>query len=292
MKIRRGAADLLATHARRQKRPVTVTIQVTNRCNYDCTHCYQDGQAKYDELTLPEIERVLDQLANAGVLFLTLMGGEFFMRPDADHILSAAHQRGFAIKLLTTGHHITARRADFLASLRPIQVDMSLYSGHSHTHESITRSPGSWDRTVAAARLLVERKIPVLLKAPVMEANVADVPSLATLADQIGAKWSFDPKITAVENGDQASTDLRMKEETLRAFYRGPMREYLGTVYAPGTLPPLKPFGLSITPPAAPASNRSPSPLPATFGPVTRFPFPAATSANRTLRRSGPVRRI
>lgn len=236
MKVKRGAADLLAAHARREGRPVTVTFQVTNRCNYDCVHCYQDHDAHDGELTLVEIERVLDQLADAGVLFLTLMGGEFFMRPDADQVLNAAHTRGFAIKLLTTGHHISEKRADLLATLRPLQVDMSLYSGHKHLHEAVTRQVGSWERTVAAARLLIARRIPVLLKAPVMEANVEDVESLGRLADELGAEWSFDAKITAMETGDQAPTALRMKAATLQAFYRGPMAGYLGKTYAPAAV--------------------------------------------------------
>ena len=235
MKVNRGAADLLAARAAREGRPVTVTFQVTDRCNYECVHCYQDHAGADDELTLAEITRILDELAAAGVLFLTLMGGEFFMRRDADQILAAAHERGFAIKLLTTGHHVTEARADFLATLRPLQVDMSLYSGHKHPHEEVTRMPGSWERTVAAARRLIARKIPVVLKAPVMEVNVEDIESLGRLADELGAEWSFDPKITAMETGDQAPTALRMKAETLRAFYRGPMADYLGKTYAPGT---------------------------------------------------------
>ena len=58
------------------------------------------------------------------------------MRRDADEIIAAAHARGFALKLLTTGHHVSDKRADFLATMRPLQVDMSLYSGHSRTHEA------------------------------------------------------------------------------------------------------------------------------------------------------------
>ena len=235
MKVNRGAADLLAAHAQREGRPVTVTFQVTDRCNYECVHCYQDHAGHDDELTLAEIVRILDQLAEAGVLFLTLMGGEFFMRRDADEILAAAHARGFAIKLLSTGHHIGDRRADFLATLRPLQVDMSLYSAHRDRHEAVTLQPGSWERTVAAARRLIARKIPVLLKAPVMEINVDDVESLGRLADELGAEWSLDPKIAPVETGGQTPLALRMKAERLGAFYRGPMADYLQRTFAPGT---------------------------------------------------------
>ncbi len=238
MKVHRGAADLLAARAQQEGRPVTVTFQVTDRCNYECVHCYQEHKDHRGEdpasaeLSFAEIDRILDELAEAGVLFLTLMGGEFFMRRDADEILAAAHAKGFAIKLLTTGHHVTEARADFLATLRPIQVDMSLYSGKAKHHEAVTRSPGSWARSVAAARRLIARKVPVLLKAPVMEVNAAEVESLGEVAREIGAEFSYDPKITAMETGDDAPVGLRMSATTLEAFYRGPMADYLERTYA------------------------------------------------------------
>jgi AdoMet-dependent heme synthase len=234
MKLHRGAADLLAEAARKQGRPVTVTFQVTDRCNYDCVHCYQE-HAGTDELSFDEIARILGELADAGVLFLTLMGGEFFMRRDADEILRTAHALGFAIKLLTTGHHVHDRRADLIASLRPIQVDMSMYAATPHLHDRVTRQAGSWARTCAAARRLIERRVPVLLKAPVMEANARDLASLASLARSLGAESSFDAKITGKEDTDPRPVGLRMTEATLRAFYRDEdsgMAGFLATTYA------------------------------------------------------------
>jgi len=239
MKINRGAADMLAARAQREGRPVTVTFQITDRCNYECVHCYQEHRdpktAKREELSLAEIIRILDELAEAGVLFLTIMGGEVFVRKDADEILAAAHARGFAIKLLSTGHHIGDERADFLATLRPLQVEMSLYSANHRGHEQITRMPGSWERTVAAARRLLARKIPVVMKAPVMEANLDDVEAMAALARSMGADYSFDPKITAMETSETAPVALRMKAASLRRFYAGPMRGRLEETYAAGT---------------------------------------------------------
>lgn len=234
MKLHRGAADLLAEAARKHNRPITATFQVTDRCNYDCVHCYQEHTAS-DELSLAEIARILRELADAGVLFLTLMGGEFFMRRDADDILRLAHDLGFAIKLLTTGHHVHDRRADLIASLRPIQVDMSMYAATPHLHDGVTRQTGSWARTYAAARRLIERKVPVLLKAPVMESNVRDLERLAHLARSLGAESSFDAKLTGKEDTDQQPVSLRMTGATLRAFYRDQgngMADYLATTYA------------------------------------------------------------
>jgi len=222
VKIRAGAADLLAARAKLAGAPVTVTFQVTDRCNYSCVHCFQEHTDR-DELTTAEIKNILDQLAEVGVLFLTLMGGEFFMRRDANQILQYAHDRGFALKLLSTGHHIHDKRADFLATIRPLQVDMSLYGANHTVHEQVTTHPGSWARTVAAAKRLVSRKVPVLLKAPIMESNAAELAELAALAADIGAEFSCDSKITGMENADQTPVMLRMSGKSVKSFYQTPL---------------------------------------------------------------------
>jgi radical SAM protein with 4Fe4S-binding SPASM domain len=195
-----------------------VTLQVTDKCNYQCVHCYQQHIAE-DELRFDEIERILKEIAEIGVLFLTLMGGEFFMRRDADRILTRAHELGFAIKLFSTGHHIHERRADFLATLRPIQVDMSIYAANAHLHEQVTDHVGSWNRTVAAARRLVARGVRVRFKTPLMQSNAKQVAELRALAAEVGTDSLFDANITAMETADAGPTGLRMDADTLHQLY-------------------------------------------------------------------------
>ncbi len=220
------AADLLSAKATYAGIPTLVTMQVTDRCNYSCSHCYQEHKDD-DEMSTIEIFDYLEQLAEMGILFISFMGGEFFMRRDADDILRKAHELGFAIKVLSTGHHITEKRADFLATLRPLHIDMSLYGSNAKVHEAVTLHQGSWERTYKAAKRLVERKITVLFKSPVMESNVDDLIALEKLAHELGAQYTFDPKVTAIENGDTSTVALRMSQESLTRFYKETMAEFI-----------------------------------------------------------------
>jgi radical SAM protein with 4Fe4S-binding SPASM domain len=227
-----GAADLLSARAARAKAPTAVTLQVTDRCNYECVHCYQNHDQKPDELSFEEITRILGEVAEAGALFLVLVGGEFFMRRDADRILQLAHDLGFAIRLKTTGHHVTEARADFLATVRPLEVDLSVYAAGKHVHEDVTRSPGSWERTLAAARRLIARRVPVVLRCPVMQSNAGEVDALRALAAEMGAQISFDPKITAREDATLEPVTMRMDAPTLHTFYGSTMGDDLAKLFA------------------------------------------------------------
>ena len=65
-------------------------------------------------------------MAAAGTLRLTLTGGEILARRDFFAIAERARALGFALDLKTNGTLITPERADRLAALHPIQVDISL----------------------------------------------------------------------------------------------------------------------------------------------------------------------
>ncbi len=236
------AADLLAEQARSCGAPSYVTFQVTDRCNYSCSHCYQEHEGN-SELSTEEVFDILGQLAEAGVLFLTFMGGEFFMRRDADEILQKAHDLGFALKVLSTGHHIHEKRADFLATIRPLQVDISIYGSKPAIHEHVTRQEGSWQRSLDAIGRLVARKIPVVLKTPVMQSNVDDLKGIAVMADSLGAKFTFDPKITAIEDGDLQTTRFRMNEGSVADLYRETMPDFIDQGYGRAHTEDLRPLG-------------------------------------------------
>ena len=56
-------------------KPLSVLFEVTTRCNLSCQHCYHVGHCSDNELNLREINRLLDQLAAAGVVYFSITGG-------------------------------------------------------------------------------------------------------------------------------------------------------------------------------------------------------------------------
>ena len=216
-----GAAAHLAKRTRTRRGPTVLQIQVTDRCNYSCVHCYETHGDK-EEISLAVIDRVLGEVAGLGTLFLMLTGGEVFMRRDADDLLRAARRHKYAVKLLTTGHFIDERRADLIHDLGAIQVDMSFYAGDPAIHDHITQIRGSWRRTLDAARRLRARGVNVTLKSPILAANGDDLHEVVRIARELGCNFAFDPFINAREDGNQEPTELRASAEALRAIYADP----------------------------------------------------------------------
>src|ERR1044071_182588 len=99
-------------------------IEVTRRCPLECAHCYNnlpmsDRAARRSELTYEEHCRILDELAEAGTLWLLFTGGGNFGAPAFLDIYTYAKKKGFLITLYTNGTLITEKLADYLSDWRP-----------------------------------------------------------------------------------------------------------------------------------------------------------------------------
>jgi len=72
---KRSAMHVIAQLARDRDTPLSAMIEIADRCNEACVHCYQ-VQGQKGELSTDEWRSILDELAEMGVLFLTISGGE------------------------------------------------------------------------------------------------------------------------------------------------------------------------------------------------------------------------
>ncbi len=86
----------------RPRAPLFATVNLTTRCNLDCAYCYMQPMSGKD-ITRADFERVIDELADAGVFLLTLSGGEPFLHPSFAHLFRYAHRRFAHVMTLTNG---------------------------------------------------------------------------------------------------------------------------------------------------------------------------------------------
>ena len=107
--------------------PLSVQLDVTYRCNERCVHCYLDHD-DHGELSREEIVAILDQLADAGTLFLTFSGGEVFLRRDFLALVAHARRRLFNVKIKTNAALIREQEARQIRELGVDQVPRYQYA--------------------------------------------------------------------------------------------------------------------------------------------------------------------
>ncbi len=99
--------------------PISGSLELTFRCNLRCQHCYvshgHNGIPRQQELNTSEIQRIIDEVVDAGCLWFLITGGEPLVRRDFLDIYTYAKRKGLIITLFTNGTLITPRIADYLA---------------------------------------------------------------------------------------------------------------------------------------------------------------------------------
>src|SRR5215467_10415506 len=201
--------------------PLAVHVDLTYRCNERCVHCYLDHD-DHGEMTTAEIKNVLDQLADAGTLFLTFSGGEVFMRRDFLELVEYARRLLFNVKIKTNAVMIGEHEARQLLALGLDSVQISVYSHRPEVHDAITKLPHSFERTMKGIRLLREQGLKVTIANVLMTANLSDQYHLQKLAVEMGVQYALDPTITPMMDGDTSVLSLRIPSEELREVLHNP----------------------------------------------------------------------
>lgn len=198
--------------------PLTAAIEVTRRCPLTCAHCYNnlpmsDREAAQRELSYDEHCRLLDEIAEAGCLWLLYTGGEIFARRDFIDIYCYARRRGFLITLFTNGTLITPALADRLVEERPFAIEITLYGRTRETYERLTGIPGSYDRCLRGIQLLLERRLPVSLKTVAVTINKHEVFAMQQFAAELGVEFKFDAMMNPRLDCSRAPLGVRLTPE-------------------------------------------------------------------------------
>jgi radical SAM protein with 4Fe4S-binding SPASM domain len=214
--------------------PLSVQLDVTYRCNERCVHCYLDHE-DHGEMTTTEIKDLLDQLAVAGVFFLTISGGEILLRKDFFEILEYARAKGFCVKLKTNALLIGKKEADRIRSLGVESIQISIYSHRPAVHDAITKVPGSLERSIKAILFLCEQGLHVIIANVLMVQNFGDYPGVRALAAELGVRVTIDPTITPRMDGNRSILNLGLDQKSLTQVFHDPA--LLGDTEASCTLP-------------------------------------------------------
>src|SRR5437016_1569326 len=201
--------------------PISVHLDITYRCNERCVHCYLDHD-DHGEMTTAEIKDVLDQLADAGVFFVTFSGGEVLMRRDFFEIVEYARNLMFNVKIKTNAVMIHEEEARRIRELGVDTIQISVYSHRPEVHDAITKLPHSFERTVKAIRFLREQGLRVTIANVLMTANSSDHSGVQALAAELGVQYTLDPTITPMMDGDMSVLSLRIPGEELTEIFRNP----------------------------------------------------------------------
>ena len=120
--------------ARDHHLPLVGSFELTFRCNFDCVHCYEQDVRDTPELSTERWLELVDEVADAGCLWLTLTGGEAILHPGFEAIYERATQRGMLITVFSNGSTLSERIAQLFKRLPPRSIEVTLYGASPKTY--------------------------------------------------------------------------------------------------------------------------------------------------------------
>ncbi len=207
-----------------KKIPFWSHLDLTYHCNTDCIHCYCQhmdesfgGKHANKDLTTREAFDVIDQLAEAGSLHLTLSGGELFVRKDFfDIAFYASREKHFALKLFTNGTIMTDKMVERLVELAPVVIEISLQGATAEVHDAIVNRPGSFERVVRCVKQLRENGINVVLKSTIMEPNYHQVDAMEKMAKALDTQgYRTTIEVSPKNDGDRSVMKYQINDEQI-----------------------------------------------------------------------------
>jgi MoaA/NifB/PqqE/SkfB family radical SAM enzyme len=172
--------------------PLYVAWQVTNECNLACLHCIEEsgpGKAFHDELSDEQVFRVLDQMIDLEVPYLSFSGGEPMVHPRFFDMVEYVCARNGQLKVETNGHYLNPENCARLKKLGVKAVQVSLDGASRETFNRM-RVRGDFDLTVQGIKNLRAAGVPIEINYSPTSFNAHEIGSAVDLAAELGA-YSF-----------------------------------------------------------------------------------------------------
>lgn len=164
-------------------------MELTERCNLNCIHCYinqpaNNDSAKERESTTENIKTALREAASLGCLRVRFTGGEPLLREDFEEIYLFSRKLGLKVLLLTNATLITPRLAKTFSRIPPLEkIEITVYGMKKRSYEMVTRTAGSYDAAFDGIHLLQHNRVPIELKTVLLPPNKNELAQFELLAE-------------------------------------------------------------------------------------------------------------
>ncbi|MEN6439007.1 MAG: radical SAM protein [Syntrophobacter sp.] len=165
--------------------PTNVCLCVTSECNLNCRHCFARSTSSREDLSSAGISGIIRDLAARKVFFVSLFGGEPFIRGDIINIIALLSTFPIGISINTNATLIDDHLAKALADYK-VSFVVSLDGSSAEIVDRI-RGRGVFEKTLGGIRALRKYNHDILISTTVMSHNYDNLFEIAALGKEAGA---------------------------------------------------------------------------------------------------------
>lgn len=143
------------------KAPFVIAVDITNKCNYRCLHCYNasgENNAVNDEMSDEQYVTLFKEIAAMRPQSVCFCGGEPLFKFDlackCAEILYEGGVRGAG--MVSNGYYLTKEKAEQLKKSHFDSIQISLDGSNKDSCCRLRQNPEAFDKAIQALRLLSE----------------------------------------------------------------------------------------------------------------------------------------
>jgi len=169
--------------------PLAVLAELTHRCPLQCSYCSNplELEKSSNELTTEEWFRVIDELAEIGVLQIHFSGGEPAARRDLVQLVQRATDAGLYSNLITSAVMLTRDKLEQLADAGLNHVQISVQGAESALADRVGGFRNGHAKKLEVARWVREFDLPLTINAVMHRQNLHQLPQIIALATELDA---------------------------------------------------------------------------------------------------------
>ncbi|MDX2849298.1 radical SAM protein [Streptomyces sp. PA03-3a] len=200
---------------------VRASYEINLGCNFDCEFCYL-GEKKFEGLGWEQQKQLLDIMADAGVLYLQITGGEALIDRRFPQVYAYAHDLGMMLQVSTNGSRLHSPAIqDLFRGRPPYRVTVSVYGATEETYDATTRRRGAFKLFMRGLDAAREAGLPLRMNVVVAKDNEHEVAEMEALAERYGPHHVF-PNMSPTIGGDGAGLATQsIRYQRAREVFRG-----------------------------------------------------------------------
>ena len=189
-------------------------------CNNNCLSCPQAHRRHLGDLSTAQAKELILAGLRDGAWELVLTGGEPTVRNDFLELTQFARQKGYKrVQLQSNGRMLSYKSfAKQAVEAGVTDFCVGLHSDKAEVHDSLTRSPGSFEQAVLGIKNLVGLKQRVTINSVIHKLDFERLPMRAELAVNLGINQFQLAFIHCVGNAKQNIDLLLPKKSEVKPF--------------------------------------------------------------------------
>ena len=170
-----------------------VMLQITEKCNLRCAHCFAEANSKGKEMTFETIREVLiPQFIRNQVVKVTLTGGEPLVHPHVKEITALLLENGIGVSICTNGTLIDPEWVKCLSHYGNVHFNVSMDGMTLQSHGKFRGINSEAELSALKQNISVLGEYGLLngiLTTPNKYATISEYVELCDFAKTVGARY-------------------------------------------------------------------------------------------------------